>query len=174
VSIPEPDPTAARAPLAEAQLRALVIDLAARPERWRGHVAHDPARRLFTRLHLDEQLELWLICWMAGHDTGLHDHGGSCGAAAVVEGSVHEERYVRRLLTGEREYRAGDALAFSPRVVHRVRHAGVTPAVTLHAYSPPLRGTRAYAVDERGDWHVVPVRDDEELRPVRAAAAGAA
>ena len=59
---------------------------------------------------------------------------------------------MRRRRTGERVYRAGEALA----------------------YSPPLRGTRACAIDERGDWHGVPVRDDEELRPVGAAAAGAA
>lgn len=161
---------ATRPRLGEAQLRALVIDLAARPEHWRDRVAHDPGRRLFTRLHLDDQLELWLVCWMAGHDTGLHDHGGSCGAVAVVRGGVREERYARRRLTGARVYAAGEALAFSPRVVHRVRHSGDAPAVTLHAYSPPLRGTRAYAIDDRGAWHVVPVGDDQELRPVPAPA----
>ena len=34
--------------------------------------------------------------------------------------------------------------------IHRVLHAGVGPAVTIHAYSPPLRRTGAYRVGPDG------------------------
>jgi predicted metal-dependent enzyme (double-stranded beta helix superfamily) len=155
-----------RAALHEEELRAIVSDLARRPELWAEHIDHDPGRRLFTRLRVDEDLEVWLICWMPGQDTGLHDHGRSCGAVAVVAGRIHEERYHDRALAHERAFAAGQTLTFSPAVVHRVRHSGDGPAVTLHAYSPPLGGANAYAVDAAGRWRSVAVPDDEELRPV--------
>ena len=37
------------------------------------------------------------------------------------------------------------------QAIHRVLHAGGEPAVTIHAYSPPLRRTGAYRVGPRGD-----------------------
>jgi predicted metal-dependent enzyme (double-stranded beta helix superfamily) len=157
-----------RAALREEELRAIVVDLARRPELWREHVAHDRDQRQFTRLRIDDELEVWLICWMAGQDTGLHDHGDSRGALAVVQGAVHEERYLHRTLAHELEYAVGETLTFAPAVVHRVRHSGEEPAVTVHAYSPPLGGSNAYAIDQDGRWRSVAVADDEELRPVDA------
>ena len=34
--------------------------------------------------------------------------------------------------------------------IHRVLHAGDGPAVTIHAYSPPLRRTGAYRIGPDG------------------------
>jgi hypothetical protein len=34
--------------------------------------------------------------------------------------------------------------------IHRVLHAGDGPAVTIHAYSPPLRKQGAYSLGEDG------------------------
>jgi predicted metal-dependent enzyme (double-stranded beta helix superfamily) len=158
-----PRPTA----LHEEELRAIVTDLARRPELWAEHVTHDPEQRQFTRLRVDDDLEVWLICWMPGQDTGLHDHGDSRGAVAVVAGRIHEERYRGRILAHELEFAVGETLTFSPSVVHRVRHSGAEPTVTLHAYSPPLGGSNAYAIDEGGRWRSVSVGVDEELKPVQ-------
>lgn len=155
-----------RSGLSEEELRAIVVDLARRPELWQEHIAHVRHHRQFTRLRIDDELEVWLICWMAGQDTGLHDHGDSRGAVAVVNGAVHEERYLLRALAHAHEFAAGETFTFSPAVVHRVRHSGEAPAVTLHAYSPPLSGSNAYAIDGDGRWRSVAVADDEELRPV--------
>lgn len=152
--------------LAEEELRAIVRDLARRPELWRQHVAHDPRQRQFTRLRIDDELEVWLICWMAGQDTGLHDHGDCSGAVAVVSGCIQEERYLNRTLAHELEFGTGETLTFSPAVVHRVRHSGDAPAVTLHAYSPPLGDSNAYAIDGAGRWRSVSVDERDELKPV--------
>ena len=38
-----------------------------------------------------------------------------------------------------------------PVAIHRVLHAGQGPAVTIHAYSPPLRRTGAYRVRPDGE-----------------------
>src|SRR6476619_1346050 len=74
------------------ELEAMVRSLALRPELWRGWVAHSAVERIYTRLHLDQNLEVWLICWSRLQGTGLHAHDGSRGAVAVVDGSLAERR----------------------------------------------------------------------------------
>jgi len=140
-----------RAPLDAARLRALALGLAARPHLWRHHVRHDPAERTYTRLLLTERVEVWLVCWMAGHDTGFHDHDASAAGVAVAAGEVVDERLA---LGGEprgRRHGAGTAFGIAPAAIHRVRHDGGPPAVTVHAYSPPLRRVGTYEVADGGE-----------------------
>ena len=80
--------------LTEAELTALVRELAAHPERWAHLVEHDPEQRRYELLRRDDHVAVWLICWMDDHDTGFHDHDVSAGAVAVVAGAVREERLV--------------------------------------------------------------------------------
>ena len=115
----------------------------------RGGVPTD--RRWFTRLHADFELDVWLISWVPGHTTELHDHSGSLGALTVLSGSLHEYRWDgvrlrRRLLD------AGDQAAFPLGWVHDVvgAHAGTT--LSVHAYSPPLTAMSYYEV-QRGTLH---------------------
>ena len=122
---------------------------AARPELWRQLVRHEPDERTYIQLHRDDDVELYLICWMPGHDTGFHDHDESAAAIAVLDGQVSEER----LSLGGRVGRmlcAGEHVTIAPEAIHRVRHAGDAPAVTLHAYSPPLHRVGTYEVAEDG------------------------
>lgn len=150
--------------LETAELRSLVTWLAEQPHLWRAHVHHDPARRTFRRLLADAHVTVWLICWMPGHDTGFHDHDGSAGAVAVLEGTVAEERL--RLVGGPavNVYGAGEVLDFGAADIHRVRHVGTSPAVTLHAYSPSLRRMGAYLIDEHGRLLRQALDEDSELR----------
>ena len=46
--------------------------------------------RWFTRLHGDDELDVWLISWVPDKSTELHDHGGSKGAFHVVDGTLLE------------------------------------------------------------------------------------
>src|SRR4051794_41824824 len=73
-------------------LRALVTRIAAQPETWRGLVRHDTPERHFEQLWRDDSVDVWVITWMNGNDTGFHDHDVSGGAVAVVEGELIEER----------------------------------------------------------------------------------
>lgn len=146
------------------ELRALVQGIAARPELWLPHVAHDPAQRTFTRLHQDDVVSVWLICWMPGHDTGFHDHDGSGGAVAVLSGAVREERL--RLLgapVGD-VHGAGASFSFDGAEIHRVAHAGTAPAVTVHAYSPVLRRMGQYVAGDDGRLLRHALDEDVELR----------
>jgi predicted metal-dependent enzyme (double-stranded beta helix superfamily) len=148
------------------ELQAFVTELADRPELWIHLVKHDASQRLYEELLSDDHLTAWLICWMNDQDTGFHDHDTSAGAVAIVGGRVHEERLAIGGAPRNRAFAAGESFHFSPADIHRVRHAGAGPAVTLHVYSPPLRRMGAYVVAADGVLARHPVSSAVELRPV--------
>jgi hypothetical protein len=152
--------------LERAELRRLVTELRAAPHLWADLVHHDPAQRLYRQLWRDEHVVAWLICWMHDHDTGFHDHDLSAGAATVVAGAVCEERLVLGGAPLVRRFGPGEAFDFAASDIHRVLHVGEAPAVTLHAYSPPLWRMGAYAVRENGVLARHSVSYAEELHPL--------
>lgn len=108
--------------------------------------------RWFVRLHGDDEVDVWLISWVPGHRTELHDHGGSLGALTLLSGSLDEFRWdgvhLRR-----RRLEAGDQAAFPLGWVHDVVwaptaavHSPVDPTLSVHAYSPPLTVMSYYEV----------------------------
>jgi predicted metal-dependent enzyme (double-stranded beta helix superfamily) len=148
------------------ELESLVAELAARPELWSGLVQHDSSQRRYAELLSDEHLTVWLICWMNDHDTGFHDHDVSAGAVAVAAGRVREERLAIGPATRDRTFAAGDTFHFSPADIHRVLHVGSDPAITLHAYSPPLARMGAYVIADDGVLGRHPMSAADELRPL--------
>jgi hypothetical protein len=52
--------------------------------------------------------------------------------------------------------------------IHRVLHFGEAPAVTLHAYSPPLARTGAYRLGAEGELERELLSCEEELRATAA------
>jgi predicted metal-dependent enzyme (double-stranded beta helix superfamily) len=158
-------PRPRRRDLSASELEAFVRELADRPELWIDFVRHDASQRVYEELLSDEHVTAWLICWMDDHDTGFHDHDVSAGAVAVVGGSVREERLA---IGGEprgRRFAAGEAFHFSASDIHRVRHGGSDPAVTLHVYSPPLARMGAYEIGEDGVLARSTMPSSQELRP---------
>ncbi len=148
------------------ELRRLVAGLAQRPEHWAHLVHHDPDARIYEQLHRDEHLAVWLICWMRDHDTGFHDHDLSAGAVAVVDGRVREDRLAIARSPLRRELGPGAVFDFQASDIHRVLHAGDRPAVTIHAYSPPLWRMGAYEIGAGGALRRHSVSYAEELRPL--------
>jgi predicted metal-dependent enzyme (double-stranded beta helix superfamily) len=157
--------------LTQPELRGFVQDLVLRPEVWRDLVRHDPDARIYEQLLRDRHVEVWLICWMNDHDTGFHDHDVSAGALAVAQGRIREERLGLNAVI-ERTLEAGEGLDFAATDIHRVSHAGATPAVTIHAYSPPLWRMGAYEVKDSGELQRHSISYAEELRPVQAELVG--
>jgi predicted metal-dependent enzyme (double-stranded beta helix superfamily) len=148
------------------ELVAVVERLAAERERWAHLVHHDPQQRVYEELRRDADLAVWLICWMDDHDTGFHDHDLSSGAVAVVDGMVAEDRLVLGGAPVTRTFAAGAAFSFSAADIHRVRHAGAAPAVTIHAYSPPLWRMGSYEILPGGQLRRHALSYAEELRPL--------
>ena len=148
------------------ELRALVARLAADPERWRALVRRDTADRAYEQLWRDEHVDVWVITWTNGNDTGFHDHDVSSGAVAVVEGEVIEERLVLGGAPRELRHGAGTVFDFDASHVHRMRQDHDTQAVSIHAYSPPLWRMGAYVVGPDGTLERRSISYAEELRPV--------
>jgi hypothetical protein len=149
-----------------AELTRLVQRLAGRPELWRSLVRHESEQRVYEQLWRDDHVAAWVICWMHDHDTGFHDHDLSAGAVAVVEGTVCEERLVLGGGPLRRTYGTGQSFSFAASEIHRVHNAAGAPAVTLHAYSPPLWRMGAYEVQPSGLLARHSISYAEELRPV--------
>jgi predicted metal-dependent enzyme (double-stranded beta helix superfamily) len=154
--------------LGERELLAVVRGVAARPAAWRHLVAHDHEQRRYEELVRDDRVSVWLICWSDDQDTGFHDHDLSAGALTVVRGQVCEERLVLGGAPASRTLLKGESLAFNASDIHRVSHTGTGPAVTLHAYSPPLWRMGAYEVSPDGTLRRHSMSYAEELRPLAA------
>lgn len=115
------------------------------------YVEYDAENRWHQRLYRDRRLDIWLISWMPTQGTQLHDHGGSSGALAVLSGQLNEAVF-RPAGGALMEYRrsAGAAVGFGPGYVHDVRNLSDEPAVSVHAYSPPLTSMNFYDVCDDG------------------------
>ena len=156
--------------LTRTELRALVAQVAADPAQWRHLVRHTSAERTFEQLRRDQHVDIWVISWTSGSDTGFHDHDLSRGAVAVVDGEVIEERLVLGGPPRELLHRAGDVFDFDASHVHRMRQVRDLPAVSIHAYSPPLWRMGTYVVAPDGTLRRESISYAEELRPVETAA----
>src|SRR6202042_3241494 len=73
------------------ELEVLAEQVAATPTLWRERVQHERDRRFYLQLHRESHVDIWLICWDARQETGLHDHDRSSGAVRVIEGTLLED-----------------------------------------------------------------------------------
>jgi len=146
------------------ELERFVASLAASPERWRHLVRHASDVRVYEQIWDDEDVNAWVICWSEDQDTGFHDHDDSGAGIAVISGRVREERLTIGSAPRTRELGAGTVFTVPPVAIHRVLHAGADPAVTIHAYSPPLTRTGSYRVGADGELERESLPFEEELR----------
>lgn len=150
------------------ELLALVEDLAARPELWRHHLNFEGAEdggRHYVSLHRDSYVDVWLLCWRPGDDTGWHDHDVSSGAVRVVAGELKECNPRIGGVHLETPVVAGDAFSFGPDHIHRL--TGEAPgSVSIHAYSPPLWRMGQYSITDDGTMRRLSVGYADELRPL--------
>ena len=141
-------------PLSE--LAALVSEFAARPQDWIERVRFRVGERWYERLDRSDDHEVWAISWLPGQATGFHDHGGSAGAFAVAFGTLEEHRPD----VHPRAVGPGQVRAFGPHDVHDVRNTSASPAVSIHAYSPPLSTMNRYELAGAGLIHTETVIED--------------
>jgi predicted metal-dependent enzyme (double-stranded beta helix superfamily) len=155
------DPTVPPAPTGPA---ALAAALAAASDRWLGRVRYRPLSRwtqlletadaaalLHPDLHRDlVGVQIWVLSWLPGQGTPLHDHGRSAGAFAVVRGEL-TERIVSTGPAGLHETTARLGVdrmrQFGAHYVHQVTNEDGEPAVSVHVYTPALREMNTYDVD---------------------------
>jgi hypothetical protein len=150
-------------PVSLADLAGLTRDIAAEVAAGRHAIRVDETHRWSHRLHADDHLDVWLISWATLQAAELHDHGGSIGALTVVSGeltewqwspgreddhdALAEELASRGPGLRRRTHTAGGGAAFGLGHVHDVSNRAATPAVSVHAYSPPLSAMSYYEVN---------------------------
>ena len=124
-------------PLALCYLTPLTRYVAAEVRACRHPFHVDPELRWYRLLRSDDYVDVWLISWSTEQTAELHDHAGSLGALTVVSGTLVEQRWAGHELRARR-VGAGRSLGFPLGHVHDVGNTEPTPAVSVHAYSPPL------------------------------------
>jgi mannose-6-phosphate isomerase-like protein (cupin superfamily) len=148
---PSTDPTTSRSVLSVDDLALLVRDLADNPAGWQAQVRFGADERWWTRLHSDDTVDVWLLTWVRDTATDLHDHGESAGAFTVVSGVLEEVRpdgSDGQLVTTR--LHEGDVRQIARGTVHDVRSPSRVPAISIHAYSPPLREMTFYEQRDTG------------------------
>ncbi|MEY2450996.1 MAG: hypothetical protein QOD92_570 [Acidimicrobiaceae bacterium] len=136
-------PVSARSRLSLAALADIADGLAASRPVLPPRLAHPANGRGSLRLLTTEAYDAWLLTWPPGSNVDPHDHGDSHGAFAVVSGELEEIRW-RGRHRRTRRLQPGDVTTVPAGVVHDVVGVGTTLAVSVHAYSPPLREMRFY------------------------------
>ena len=150
--------------LSRDELERFVAGLAATPEAWQQFVTHAGDARAYEQIWDDEEVNAWVICWSEDQDTGFHDHDDSAAAIVVLDGEVREERLRLAAQPEVRIARSGTTLLVEPTAIHRVLHSGHGPAITIHAYSPPLTRTGAYLIGPGGVLQRAAQSFERELR----------
>jgi rhodanese-related sulfurtransferase/mannose-6-phosphate isomerase-like protein (cupin superfamily) len=122
---------------------ANIVSLFASSDGWINEVRLRADGRWYERLYHGPDYDIWVISWLPGQSTGFHDHGASSGAFVVATGILEEHR------PGERTHviHPGKPRAFGPDLTHDVRNVSLAPAISIHAYSPPLSEMNEYELD---------------------------
>jgi hypothetical protein len=145
---------------------AIARRFADHPDDWPLAPRFDPNKRWYHRIAEAQHSEVWLLSWLPGQATDLHDHGGSAGAFVVVSGTVIEHTLAEQARTERartervlRPDRAGDALLrptslpagagrrFDAHHIHLLGNDGDRPAISVHVYGPALTSMTRYRVD---------------------------
>ncbi len=128
---------------------------------WRDYVAVCEDYRDYRLVYENDFIDVWVLSWLPGQETGFHDHDlsevGICVAAGMIrEHHMHLDRPATcQVMTPGQEQEG--PLGY----IHRVEHWDGVPAVSVHAYSPPLAWVGQYR--EEGA-HVVRLRHPGRTR----------
>jgi hypothetical protein len=136
------------------ELQELVQQIADSPDLWEPLVIVDPERRRYRLLYEDDRIDVWVLSWMEDQGTGYHDHGASRVGLACAAGAIEERQMILPTGASRVEMEPGISRQGDAGYIHSVaflKHgAESSPAVSIHAYSPPLTQMGQYRVDEDG------------------------
>jgi hypothetical protein len=144
------------------ELKQIVFAIASRPELFEDLVVDDETNRWRLQLFKTDNFEVRILGWEVEQRSDWHDHGGSSGVFVVTQGTLFEMHRASDNLSAEsRSYVVGEHGAFGPDYVHDMIHESGKPAVSVHAYSPPLTGFTSYVRTDFGFVAEKYVREEE-------------
>jgi hypothetical protein len=127
------------------QLELIVTSVAQRPDLYEDLVVDHEDTRWWLLLYRTPSFEVKLLTWKADQSSDWHDHGGSSGALTVTAGSLSERRRAADGVGIDCSVHSVGALtSFGTDYVHDVDFRSGQPAVSIHAYSPPLHALTFY------------------------------
>src|SRR5690606_3147976 len=121
------------------------MEFAADRGRWRSLLRYDPDERFAVLVDTVGGHRVWLLSWLPGQATVVHDHVATTGAFTVVSGELVETVHRNGspgVMAETHVVRAGSSRVFGPGYVHRVRNVGPDPAVSVHVYQDGDRTVR--------------------------------
>lgn len=120
----------------------------------------DTASYVRTLVYENAHVAVFVMAWLPGQRSPIHDHAGSACAVRIVSGRAVEQKFVVNddgtvSRSGSPvELGAGAVTGSFDADIHAFGNAVSAPApprdilVTIHVYSPPLAPTRKYVVNE--------------------------
>ena len=131
--------------LSPEQLEKVVHAVAERRDLYEDLIVADEESRWWLLLYRTPSFEVKLLTWEKDQSSDWHDHGGSSGAFRVTAGSLLEShRAADSGGTDSASFEVGECGSFGTDYVHDVVFESGDPAVSIHAYSPPLSGLTFY------------------------------
>ncbi|MEV6347040.1 cysteine dioxygenase family protein [Actinoplanes sp. NPDC051851] len=133
---------------------AIAKSFAAAPERWPVTPRFDPVERWYHHLAVADDYEVWVLTWLPGQQTEIHDHGGSAGAFHVFSGTLNEDTIATGGPGGprvtSRDLGEGAGRRFGAHHIHRIVNRGTDPAISIHVYGPALTRMTKYRLAPEG------------------------
>jgi predicted metal-dependent enzyme (double-stranded beta helix superfamily) len=130
------------------------------PNDWPLAPRFDPVKRWSHRLTVAADTEVWLLTWLPGQGSDLHDHGGSAGSFVVLSGTLTEQTLrdhaSERSTLEPTRLPVGAGREFDAHHVHQLTNDGDRPAVSVHVYGPALQTMTRYRLDD-GKLHMATV-----------------
>lgn len=135
------------------EIENLLSQFAVQPDDFARYVVPDATHYHRERLIQTAFASLYILTWLPGQESPIHDHRASGCGVRVLTGEMFEAFY--RLIPGtEDRVRRTSVNRWRPGVVtsaeqgigiHKVANRSRdTTLVTLHLYSPPLVGMNVY------------------------------
>src|SRR4029079_11571014 len=141
----------------------VVRGIAERPDLWRPLIVIDRERRRYELLYEDRWIDIWVLSWMPGQRTGFHDHDRSGVGLCCAQGALDEGMLVLGGRATPIRLDAGVSRNGAGGYIHSVAHVAGEPAVSIHAYSPPLMVVGQYSQDPSGRLVRTPEHGRKEL-----------
>lgn len=145
----------AEGPPALSALKRALSSVRLSPEALREACQADPHHPYGRRVLVSgPHVEAMLATWTRGVPCAPHDHGGSVGGVAIVQGeALHRVWRVSPeglSPVAEERLRQGEVLACGPDLVHSMEDGGAAePLVTLHLYAGPIGHMVVYDLERQ-------------------------
>lgn len=111
---------------------------------WRDYVAVCEEYRDYRLLYENDFIDVWVLSWLSGQETGFHDHEISEVGICVAQGAIREHHMHLNAPATNHVMREGQTQEGPFGYIHRVVHEEGAPAVSVHSYSPPLAWVGQY------------------------------